>query len=259
MTLSMFQIDAFAKKPFEGNPAAIVPLKNWISDKIMQKIAMENNLSETAFFVQENNEYYIRWFTPTEEVDMCGHATLASAYVIFNELNFSKDEIVFNSKSGKLFIKKEDEKLSMDFPALKIEKHANKELFSKAIGIEVIEVYKAMAYIVIVDSEEELVNLEPDFVLLTQLDLRGVIVTSKSKKYDFVCRFFAPKFGINEDPVTGSAYTQLVYYWSKVLNKNDFHTKQLSLRGGIVDCELQENRCIIKGSAVKYFEGQISI
>ncbi len=259
MTLSIFQIDAFAKKPFEGNPAAIVPLKNWISDKIMQKIAMENNLSETAFFVQENNEYYIRWFTPTEEVDMCGHATLASAYVIFNELNFSKDEIVFNSKSGKLFIKKEDEKLSMDFPALKIEKHANKELFSKAIGIEVIEVYKAMDYIVIVDSEEELVNLEADFVLLTQLDLRGVIVTSKSKKYDFVCRFFAPKFGINEDPVTGSAYTQLVSYWSKVLNKNDFHTKQLSLRGGIVDCELQENRCIIKGSAVKYFEGQISI
>ncbi len=259
MNYKIYQVDAFANKPFEGNPAAVVPLESWLDDMTLQNIAMENNLSETAFFVKENNEYHIRWFTPKDEVDMCGHATLASAYVIFNELGYELDELVFNSKSGKLTVTKEEDVFCMDFPLQSILKVDNQEQISRALGVEVKEVYKSMDFITVLESETDLQDLTPNFALLSELDLRGIAITSKSDEYDFVCRFFAPKFGINEDPITGSAYTQLVTYWSEVLNKREFYTKQISSRGGIVRCELKNERCIIKGKAVKYLEGTIKV
>ena len=259
MELKIYQIDAFANKVFEGNPAAVVPLEKWLDDNILQFIANENNLSETAYIVPNETGYDIRWLTPMSEVDMCGHATLASAYVLFNELGIKDEKIIFDSKSGELIVQKEDEYFSMDFPAQSIEKIENIDEFKKIFGENVLEVYKSMDYIVVFDDEEIVTSLNPDMTLLKALDLRGVIVASKSKKYDFVCRFFAPKYGIDEDPVTGSAFTQLVTYWSEKLGKMSFDAKQVSPRGGDVICELKGDRCIIKGKAVKYLEGTIII
>lgn len=259
MKLKIYQIDAFATKPFEGNPAAIVPLKKWLDDEILQNIAMENNLSETAYIVPTEKGYHIRWFTPLAEVDMCGHATLATAYLLFNDLNYKLDKIIFDSKSGELIVEKQDEYLSMNFPVQEIDKMEDFDSFQKIFGIVPLEVYKSMDYIVVFENEEDIINFKPDLELLKELDLRGVTITAKSKTYDFVCRFFAPNFGIDEDPVTGSAYTQLVNYWSKKLHKTSFSSKQVSPRGGEVLCELNGDRCIIKGKAVKYLEGTIEI
>ena len=244
---------------FEGNPAAVVPLAKWLADDVMQKIASENNLSETAFFVPIENGYRLRWFTPTTEIDMCGHATLASAYVLFEELGYDKKQIVFESNSGQLRVKKEDGFLVMDFPAQKIEKTDVLEHFAKAFGKAPKAVYKSMDYIAIYEDEAFVQNLTPDMSVLKTLDLRGVIVTAKGKECDFVCRFFAPKYGIDEDPVTGAAYTQLVTLWSQLLGKTNFFAKQLSARGGEVSCELHGDRCILKGKAVKYMQGEIFV
>ena len=259
MKLNLYQIDAFAKNIFEGNPACVCPLDEWIADDIMQKIANENNLSETAFFVNDKDDYYIRWFTPSNEVDMCGHATLASAYVIFNILNYQKDEIIFNSKSGILKVTKDKNIYKMNFPTQEIVKCDTPENLLKAFKIEPKECYKSMDYILVFEKEEDIINATPNMELLKNIDNRGVIITAKSKNYDFVNRFFAPKYGINEDPVTGSAFTQLVVYWSKVLNKNIFKAKQVSQRGGEVFCKLQNNRVEISGYAKKYFDGIIEI
>jgi PhzF family phenazine biosynthesis protein len=259
MQLKIYQVDAFANKTFEGNPAAIVPLESWLDNTILQAIANENNLSETAYIVPNKKGYDIRWLTPTSEVDMCGHATLASAYVLFNELGYDKQKIYFDSKSGELIVQKEGDYLCMDFPAQSIEKIENIDKFKKIFGDNILEVYKSMDYIVVFKDEEIVKNLKPDISLLKSLDLRGVIITSKSSEYDFVCRFFAPNYGIEEDPVTGSAFTQLVTYWNKKLDKISFNAKQVSSRGGEVACDLQGDRCIIKGKAVKYLEGTIEI
>ena len=259
MKINIYQIDAFAKNTFEGNPAAVCPLKEWLSDETMQKIAAENNLSETAFFIKENNTFHIRWFTPVNEVDMCGHATLASAYVIFECLNYKKKEIIFDSKSGILKVSKENGRYKMDFPAQKIEKYKVLDVILKAFDLKPIECYKSMDYILVFKNEKDILNIKPDFELLKLLDKRGVIITAKSKKYDFVTRFFAPKLGINEDPVTGSAFTQLIPYWSKILNKNILNAKQLSQRGGEVFCCLKNDRVEISGYAAKYMEGSIYI
>jgi len=259
MRLKLYQIDAFTKKVFSGNPAAVCPLEYWLEDDVLQKIADENNLSETAFFVKEDNSYKIRWFTPTSEVDMCGHATLASAYVLFEYLNFSKNEIIFNSKSGILKIKKENGRLEMDFPTQEIIKTAIPTNIYKAFNIEPIECFKSMDYILVFENEEDIINAKPKFELLKSIDARGVIITAKSEKYDFVNRFFAPKVGIDEDPVTGSAFTQLSPYWSKIFNKSSFSAKQLSKRGGEVFCELKGSRVIISGYCKKYLEGIIEL
>ena len=259
MKLQMYQIDAFTNNIFEGNPAAVCPLDEWLSDDLMLKIANENNLSETAFFVKEKDFYRIRWFTPISEVDMCGHATLASAYVIFKVLNYKDDTIIFNSKSGILKVKNIDNKFEMDFPIQTIQKCNTPNIIIKAFNKIPLECYKSMDYIVVFKYESDIVNLEPNFEMLKELDLRGVIVTVQSKSYDFITRCFFPKYGVNEDPVTGSAFTQLVPYWSKKFNKDMFRAKQISKRGGEVFCKLDDNRIKISGYAVKYLDGIIDI
>ena len=259
MTLKLYQIDAFAKKIFEGNPAAVCPLDSWLDDELMQKIAMENNLSETAFFVKEGDKFYIRWFSPTREVDMCGHATLATAYVLFEILNFQDEKIVFSSKSGELHVKKDAGMFVMDFPAQELVRCSATQDLLEAFEVEPKGCYKSMDYILVFENEEDIFNAKPNMQKLKNIDARAVIITSKSKEYDFVCRVFAPKYGIDEDPVTGSAFTQLVVYWSKVLNKKEFRAKQVSFRGGEVFCKLKDERVEIAGYGVKYLEGSIEI
>ena len=260
MKLTMYQIDAFAQKVFEGNPAAVIPLQEWLEDTLMQKIAMENNLSETVFFVKEEEKYHIRWFTPKAEVDMCGHATLASAYVIFEELQEQINEIVFSSKSGDLIVKKEtDGSLSMDFPIQKISQCKTPQQIIDSFAQKPIACYKSMDYIVIFEDEKDVIEAQPNLELLKSLDARGVCIASVSQKYDFVTRFFAPKHGIDEDPVTGSAFTQLAPHFYKTLDKQEFSCKQLSSRGGELFCELKGDRVEINGFCVKFLQGEVTL
>jgi PhzF family phenazine biosynthesis protein len=259
MKLPLYQIDAFANKPFEGNPAAICPLDDWLPDVLMQSIATENNLSETAYFVPTNEGYHIRWFTPLHEVELCGHATLASAWVIFNILGYSNDEIAFGSKSGTLTVSRKDDWLELDFPTKIPARCAMPELILKAFFVTPAECLKADDYIVVLENESDVTEAKPDIALLSQLDLRGVAITAKSDHYDFVARFFAPKQGINEDPVTGSLFTELIPYWSEKLNKTELTAKQVSRRGGEVKCVNAGDRVKIAGKAVKYMEGYITI
>ncbi|MCH9812599.1 MAG: PhzF family phenazine biosynthesis protein [Epsilonproteobacteria bacterium] len=252
--LKFYQIDAFANRPYEGNPAAVIPLEVWLDDEAMQNIATENNLSDTAFFVPVDDHYEIRWFTPNGEVDLCGHATLASAYVLFEVLGYSKEVVSFTSKSGILHVLKEDQYLMMDFPAQVLESTDEMyDFFTDVFGATPVEVYKSMDYLVVFD--EDISNFTPDVRMLEILDLRGVIITSLGEGYDFISRFFAPNYGIAEDPVTGSAYTQLVPYWSERLEKKELISKQVSKRGGELWCTLKGDRVLIKGKAVKVIEG----
>jgi len=259
MQLKLYQIDAFANKTFEGNPAAVVPLESWIDEELLQSIAAENNLSETAFFVKEEDGYRLRWFTPEAEVDMCGHATLASAYVLFECMGHEEETIRFQTRSGLLRVKKEKDLYAMDFPLQTITPCAMEDKMKEIFGVKPLSVFASMDYIVIFEKEEDILNAEPDMQRLKKLDLRGVCISAQAKEYDFVTRFFAPKYGIEEDPVTGSAFTQLVSYWSKVLQKEHFLAKQVSERGGEVRCEMVGDRVLLKGNAVKYLEGTMSI
>jgi len=259
MEISLYQIDAFATKLFEGNPAAVCPLDEWLPDEIMQSIAEENNLSETAFFVPKGNGLHIRWFTPAREVALCGHATLAAAYVLFNILGYKKDKIEFDSKSGILAVTKDNEWLIMDFPAQPpVSCDIPKEIV-KAFNITPIECLKSEDFIVVFEREIDIESAKPDFEQLKKLNLRGVIITAKSTRYDFVARFFAPKYGIPEDPVTGSAYTQLAPYWASMIGSKRFSVKQMSSRGGELTCEIVDDRVFISGQAIKYLEGKIKI
>ena len=259
MELTIYQIDAFAEKVFEGNPAAICPLKEWLPDELMQKIAIENNLSETAYFIPTDKGFDIRWFTPAHEVKLCGHATLASAYVIFNILNYKKNIIRFSSKSGALTVLKNDGWLEMDFPSQEPEICTVPKQIIEAFEFEPIECLKSEDYIVVFNDEKQILNAKPNLSLLSKLNLRGVSITAKGNEYDFVTRFFAPKYGINEDPVTGSAFTQLIPYWSKKLNKKAMSAKQLSVRGGEVNCVYLNDRVSILGKAVKYMVGKVEL
>lgn len=259
MKLSLYQIDAFASKPFEGNPAAICPLEEWLSDDLMQSIAEENNLSETAFFVKTNKGYSIRWFTPTREIDLCGHATLASAYVIFKILKHEKDEILFESKSGLLKVKQNKDWLEMNFPSQPAIKCSTPKLLLEAFDEEPIECLQSEVYLLVFKNGKSILNANPNMSLLSKLDLRGVIITAISENYDFVSRFFAPNDGINEDPVTGSSFTQLIPYWSKRLNKQTLNAKQVSKRGGEVRCTYLKERVQISGRAVKFMDATIEI
>lgn len=259
MELSIYQIDAFASELFKGNPAAVCPLENWLPDELMQKIAGENNLSETAFFVPNENGFHIRWFTPTSEVDLCGHATLASAFVIFNILGYNQNIIEFESKSGLLKVIKDDDNLILDFPAQPPTPCDTPQEIINALNITPIECLQSEDLIVVLNDESDVQIVEPDFEELKKLGLRGVIITAQSKKYDFVARCFFPGLGIQEDPVTGSAYTQLAPYWATKLGKDLFNVKQLSSRGGELICELYKDRVLISGKAVKYMEGKINI
>jgi PhzF family phenazine biosynthesis protein len=258
MEISFYQIDAFASQLFEGNPAAVCPLDEWLPDEMMQSLAEENNLSETAFFVPKDKGFHIRWFTPTSEVDLCGHATLASAYVLFNFLGYKKDKIEFDSKSGILAVTKDKGWLIMDFPAQPPVPCDIPTEIIKAFDSTPIECLKSEDLIVVFKHEADIESAEPDFEQLKKLDLRGVIITAKSSRYDFIARFFAPKFGIPEDPVTGSAYTQLAPYWASKMGPKRFSVKQVSSRGGELSCEMIDDRVFISGKATKYLEGKIN-
>lgn len=259
MKLPVYHINAFASELLKGNPAAVCPLEEWLSDDIMQKIAFENNLSETAFFVPKNSGFHIRWFSPTNEVDLCGHATLASAYVLFNILDYNQNIIEFDSKSGLLKVIKDDDNLILNFPAQPPTPCDTPQEIINALNITPIECLKSQDLIVVLNDENDVQNVDPDFEELKKIDLRGVIVTAQSKTCDFVARYFFPGIGIQEDPVTGSAYTQLAPYWASKLGKNLFQAKQLSARGGKLICELYDDRVLISGKAVKYMEGEINI
>jgi len=257
--IKFYQVDAFAKKAFEGNPAAICPLDEWLSDELMQKIAEENNLAETAFFVQNEANFEIRWFTPIKEVNLCGHATLASAYVIFNYLAYKKSVITFSSKSGLLKVSQKDGLISMDFPSEKASKCEIPKAIYEAFTLTPKEVLKSVDYIVVFENGVDLTAINPNIEALKKLDLRGVCITTTHKKYDFVSRFFAPNYAIDEDSVTGSAYTQLTPYWAQRLNKNSFTSKQLSKRGGELSCSIEGERVIISGYGVCCIKGEMTI
>jgi PhzF family phenazine biosynthesis protein len=258
MKLKLYQIDAFAEKVFSGNPAAVVPLQNWLSDETMQNIACENNLSETAFFIPNENGFHIRWFTPATEVNLCGHATLASAHVLFHHLNYPKKEILFQSKSGILKVKKEGELIELDFPTSEVNEVELSPNIEKAFGIKPQKCFKGREDLMFVfRNQNEIQNLKPDFSFIKTLEMRGIIATASSDEFDFVSRFFAPREGIDEDPVTGSAHTMLIPYWAKKLGKNKLVAKQISKRGGVLYCKYSDDRVQIGGRAQTYLTGEI--
>ena len=260
MKIPIFQVDAFTDKIFSGNPAAVCPLKSWLPDETMQRIAMENNLSETAFFVRQGNVYEIRWFTPAIEVDLCGHATLASAHVLFNHLNYDEEIIFLESRSGDLRVKKDDDLLVLDFPSGFYESISIPSKLTQALGREPVDAGKALDYLIAVyDDEDFIADLKPDFQLLKQLPCHAIIVTAKGKKLDFVSRMFAPAIGIDEDPVTGSAHTILTPYWSHNLGKVRMKARQISARGGDLICKISGDRVEIGGRAVTYLTGEIEV
>ncbi|MGD8428285.1 MAG: PhzF family phenazine biosynthesis protein [Balneolaceae bacterium] len=259
MKLTLYQVDAFAQKIFEGNPAAVCPLHEWLPDELMQNIAMENNLSETAFFVEQKNDYRLRWFTPATEVNLCGHATLATAHVLFNHLGYAQDVIHFDSNSGELRVRKDEDRLVMNFPVSELSRVDVPDFLEEAVGVPAQELYKDTDYLYIVEDEEQVRNLEPDVRLMKRANVRGVIVTALGKDVDFVSRFFAPAAGVDEDPVTGSAHTMLTPYWSNRLGKPELVGRQISKRGGTVYCTLQGDRVDLGGYACTVMQGKIVI
>lgn len=259
MQLKIFQIDAFADKIFTGNPAAVIPLEAWLPDETLQAIAEENNLSETVYFIPKEKDFQIRWFTPTKEVKLCGHATLASAFVLFEIFAHPDKQITFQSLSGNLLVTKENGLITLDFPRQNAILCETPKGLIESLGKKPIECLKGEDIIAVYETEEEIHQIKPNFLKLSEIDTRGIIITAPSKNYDFVCRFFAPRYGILEDPVTGSAFTLLAPYWAEKLNKTIVHAKQISKRGGLVTCELKTNRILISGKASKFLEGTIEI
>ena len=256
----IFQIDAFTNERFKGNPAAVCPLEKWLPDETLQAIAAENNLSETAFFIPGEDGYDLRWFTPTTEVDLCGHATLATAHVLFEELGHEGIGILFNTKSGILTVTKIDPGMRMDFPVDVPKEIGGNVLINQGLGLTPQKVLKGKSdYLAILNSQEEVENINPDFTKIAQLKSRGLIVSAPGKNVDFVSRCFFPQSGVDEDPVTGSAHTTLTPYWSEVLKKDTLSARQLSQRGGKLVCALENNRVLLYGQAVTYLRGEIEI
>lgn len=254
--LTIFQVDAFTSKLFGGNPAAVCPLDTWLPDEIMQKLAAENNLSETAFFVKEGEKYHLRWFTPEFEIDLCGHATLATAFVLFNYLGFIEEVIKFPTKSGVLEVRKKGDLIELNFPSRMPEPCEPPEALLKGLNIQPWKVLKSRDYFLVYKDEALIKQIIPDFKFLNQLDVVGVIVTAASGEVDFVSRFFVPNSVIGEDPVTGSAHCNLIPYWSKELNKTTLTAKQLSVREGELFCEDKGDRVTMAGNAVLYLKGE---
>ena len=257
MRLKQYQVDAFTDKAFAGNPAAVVPLSSWPDDSFLQAIAEENNLSETAFFVSSKKGFKLRWFTPAKEVDLCGHATLATAHVIFEILGYSKQVITFETRSGELFVEREGKSLKMNFPACPPTLIECSETLAKGLGQHPIEVLVADDYLAVFDSEATVRALTPNQSLLGQLNLRGVIVTAPGTDVDFVSRFFIPGAALPEDPVTGSTHCMLAPYWAEKLGKTKFKARQLSKRGGELSVELSGERVLIGGTACLFSRGTV--
>lgn len=261
MKLKIYQVDAFTEKLYSGNPAAVCPLNgDWLSNSVMQNIAKENNLSETAFYVFQNEQYHIRWFTPKVEVDLCGHATLATAHVLFNHENYRGKIITFNSRSGPLLVRKEDDYIVMNFPTDTIQKTNLSGALLTWFDIKPIEAWKGLFdYMLVFENEDQIKNIKFNLEEIKKVSTRGIIITAKGNKVDFVSRFFAPYAGIDEDPVTGSAHTSLTPYWSTVLNKKELTAMQLSERTGFIKCKYLNERTEISGKAITYLQGEISI
>jgi PhzF family phenazine biosynthesis protein len=261
MKIRIFYIDAFTEKIFGGNPAAVCILNRWIDDSLMQNIAEENNLSETAFVVKKKANFEIRWFTPKIEVELCGHATLASAHVLFEYYDYKHNEVTFISPySGILNVKKDKEYLTLDFPVEQFHKTFPPPKLIKGLRKKPIETYRGKTdYMVIYSTQEDIENLNPDFQFLSEIEARGIIVTARGNDVDFVSRFFAPKCGVNEDPVTGSAHTILIPYWSQILNKQELIAIQLSKRRGFLKCQIENDRVKISGKVATYLVGKIEI
>ena len=256
--MELYQVDAFTDKMFHGNPAAVIVLESWPDDTLMQSIGAENNLAETAFVVPEGNGYRIRWFTPAVEVDLCGHATLAAAWVIFYELKYDQPKIFFQSRSGILTVSRDEDWLTLDFPADKLRPIQVTQAMQKCTSANILEAYEGRSDFMFVLADQTAVRESHfDLLAIQALGNRGVIVTSEGHDADFVSRFFAPAYGINEDPVTGSAHTTLTPYWSHRFNKSKLIARQVSARGGYLKCELRGDRVLISGQAVKYMQGTI--
>ena len=259
MKIPLFQVDAFTGRIFGGNPAAVCPLEAWLDDAKMQAIAAENNLSETAFFVEAGDHYELRWFTPVHEVDLCGHATLATAHVLFALLEEPGDTVAFETRSGRLTVSRDGDALVMDFPALAPEPWAASDALACALGAAPAEVLGNVNCVAVYPSEADVRGLAPDLRLVAALPYEGVIATAPGEAVDFVSRYFAPKFGIPEDPVTGSAHCELAPYWAKRLGRERLTAHQVSARGGELDCEVKGDRVLLTGRAVTYLEGIIDV
>jgi PhzF family phenazine biosynthesis protein len=261
MKIPIYQVDAFTSKVFSGNPAAVCILDQWIDDRLLQSIASENNLSETAFLVQTGNGFDLRWFTPVTEVALCGHATLASAFVLFVCRGWLDENIRFQTrKSGQLIVSKRDGLLDMDFPSRPAHKRTLPAGLKEALGVAPKEILgSAEDLLVVLDSEKAVRDVQPDFDALNRVECRGAAITARGDQSDFVSRFFAPRVGVPEDPVTGSAHCVLIPYWANVLGKEELHAFQVSKRGGELFCRFMGERVRISGKAAFYLEGTITI
>ncbi len=261
MKIPIFQVDAFTSRVFSGNPAAVCILEKWLDDHLLQCIAAENNLSETAFVVPNNGYFDLRWFTPTTEVTLCGHATLAAAFVLFNIYQHPEESVHFQTrKRGRLTVTARSDLLEMDFPAIPVFNQSPPKGLFRALGVEPLEIYGSDEdMLVVLDSEQTIRRVSPDFALLGQVDCRGVIITARGEKCDFVSRFFGPRVGISEDPVTGSAHCVLTPYWAEKLKKTFLHAFQVSGRGGELFCEHLGHRVKISGRAALYLKGEITV
>ena len=258
--MKIYQVDAFADRIFGGNPAAVIPLEEWLPDALMQSIGNENNLAETAFIVKEGDAFRIRWFTPEVEVDLCGHATLAAAFVMYHELGFTGDSIQFLSRSGPLSVSRSGEWLTLNFPCDKIQNLAITPSMQKCMSANILEAYQGRSdYLFVLPDEKAVKESHFEIDAIRKLGQRGVIVTAEGSDVDFVSRFFAPAYGINEDPVTGSAHTTLTPYWAHRLDKNELTARQVSARGGFLKCRLEGDRVLITGQAVMYMKGEVLV
>ena len=259
MKLPVYIVNAFANQPFRGNPAAVCPLPEWLDESTLQSIASQHNLSETAFIVASGEDYQIRWFTPVEEVSLCGHATLASAEVVRRFLKPACRSVGFLSMSGRLDVHFEQDMVWLDFPALPAEVTVSPGNLGKGLGVQPLQVLVAEYYMAVLESETQVRALQPDMALLASLDRKAVIVTAPGDEVDFVSRFFAPRLAVNEDPVTGSAHCTLVPYWANRLGKTSLHARQLSQRGGELVCQQMGDRVQIGGYPTLYMKGEITL
>ncbi len=261
MEIQTYFVDAFASQLFRGNPAAVCILEKWLSDEMLQSIAMENHLPATAFLVNDNGKFEIRWFTPEYEIDLCGHGTLAMGYVVFNYLHPSLKRIDLHSRQGLLSVKQDEKLITLDFPTKSLDVCSQINLIEKSLGCTPVELYqhKSERCLIILDNEDQVRDVKPNLQVLSELPYRGIIITSRGKEADFVSRVFYPKKLIWEDAVTGSSHCLLVPYWSKQLHKTKLHSRQLSQRSGDLFCELVKDRVFISGTAVLYLKGMINL
>jgi len=262
MRIPYYQVNAFTRNVFGGNPAGVCPLEKWLPDPVLQQIATENNFAETAFFTAEKDHYHLRWFTPAIEVDLCGHATLATAFVLFCESNGARPaspRLRFHTRSGWLATEKRGDTLELDFPSRPPESCAAPEELIRGLGCKPREVLRSRDFLAVFDSQAEVAALDPDMDLLTRLDCLGVIATAPGDDADFVSRFFAPRAGIPEDPATGSSHSTLIPFWAEQLKKTEMFARQISKRGGEFHCRLAGDRVGIGGDAVTYCRGEIEV